>query len=162
MFARAPLALIAIAAVASACSPIRGYNGYVVDRDLTAGIQPGVDNRASVERTLGRPSFTSQFGQGDWYYVSRNTEQFAFRTPRASSVSNLRVRFDANGTVTAIDRTGIDQLASINPMDDKTPTLGRDRSFFEEIFGGIGTVGSGIGGQPGGGNTNTGGGGSQP
>ena len=31
----------------------------------------------SVERTLGRPTFVSQFGEPDWYYVSIDTEQAA-------------------------------------------------------------------------------------
>lgn len=152
MSARALLPLLAalpLIAATGACSPIRGFNGYVVDRDLLAGIQPGVDNRDSVLRTLGKPTFTSQFGDQDWYYVSRNTGQVAFRTPRATAVSNVRVRFDQAGTVTAVDRTGMEQVASINPSDDKTPTLGRERSFFEEIFGGIGQVGSGLGGSGG-------------
>ena len=31
-------------------------------------------------------------------------------------------------------------IAAINPSNDKTPTLGRDRSFFEELFNNIGTI----------------------
>ena len=34
------------------------------------------------------------------------------------------------------------QIASISPDGDKTPTLGRDRGFFSELFGNIGRVGS--------------------
>jgi hypothetical protein len=55
----------------------------------------------------------------------------------------LRVRFDAKGNVTAVDRMGKEQVASINPARGKTPTLGRKRSFFDELFGNIGTVTSG-------------------
>jgi outer membrane protein assembly factor BamE (lipoprotein component of BamABCDE complex) len=135
--------LIAIAAFGlGGCSKVRGYQGYVVDTTLVSSIQPGVDNRGSVERTLGRPSFTGQFDQADWYYVSRQTRQYAFANPKASDATVLRVRFDAAGNVTAVERAGIDQVASINPDGNKTPTLGRDRSFFEELFGNIGQVGS--------------------
>lgn len=149
------LTALPLLAATGACAPIRGFNGYVVDRDLLAGVQPGIDNRDSVLRTLGKPTFVSQFGEQDWYYVSRNTGQVAFRTPKATAASNVRIRFDQAGTVTAVDRTGMEQVASISPSGDKTPTLGRDRSFFEEIFGGIGQVGSGLGGAagPGGGNS---------
>ena len=31
---------------------------------------------------------------------------------------------------------------NVDPTGKKTPTLGRKRSFFEELFGGIGTVGA--------------------
>jgi hypothetical protein len=33
-------------------------------------------------------------------------------------------------------------VAGIDPAGRKTPTLGRKRSFFDELFGNIGTVGA--------------------
>ena len=149
-------ALVALAATAG-CSRVRGHQGYIVDQSLVAAIQPGVDNRDSVARTLGRPTFAGQFDANDWYYVSRETRQLAFAQPKATDQTVLRVSFDAAGNVTAVEKTGIEKIASIDPVGDKTPTLGRDRSFFEDIFGNIGQVGSvGQGGgtadNPGGGN----------
>lgn len=142
---------VAIAALASGgCTQVRGHQGYVLDADLVDSIQPGVDNRASVEKVLGRPSFSGQFGQGDWYYVARDTKQFAFRTPRPSQQVTLKVSFDPAGNVTAVKRTGLEQVASISPYGKETPTLGRERSFFSELFGNIGAVGA-AGGAPGGG-----------
>ena len=31
-------------------------------------------------------------------------------------------------------------IASVDPVGDYTPTLGRKRSFFDELFGNIGTI----------------------
>jgi outer membrane protein assembly factor BamE (lipoprotein component of BamABCDE complex) len=135
----------------SACTRIRTHQGYQVDKLLVDSVQPGIDNRASVEGTLGRPSFVSQFGQQDWYYVSRDMRALAFSSPKPVDQTVLRVRFDAAGNVVAVDRTGLDQVASISPMGDKTPTLGRHRSLFDEIFGNIGAVGAGGMGGGGGG-----------
>jgi outer membrane protein assembly factor BamE (lipoprotein component of BamABCDE complex) len=61
--------------------------------------------------------------------------------PKPKNQTILRVRFDAAGNVTAVDRRGMEQVASIDPMNDKTPTLGRERSLLEELFGNIGAVG---------------------
>jgi outer membrane protein assembly factor BamE (lipoprotein component of BamABCDE complex) len=61
--------------------------------------------------------------------------------PRVSEQTILRVRFDPTGNVTAVDRRGMEQVASIDPMNDKTPTLGRNTSLLEELFGNIGAVG---------------------
>ena len=127
---------------AGACAPLRGYQGYVVDADLVNSVQPGVDNRESVLATLGKPTLTSQFNQGEWYYIGRNTRNYAFNNPRAREQTTLRIRFDAQGNVTEVTRTGAEQIASINPSDRKTPTLGRERGFFEDLFGNIGTVGA--------------------
>ena len=139
----APLALALAAVTLGGCTQLRSHQGYIVDQTLVASVQPGIDNRASVEGTLGRPSFVSQFGEQDWYYVSRDMRALAFSNPKPVDQTVLRVRFDPAGNVTAIDRMGLEQVAHISPSDDKTPTLGRNRSLFDEIFGNIGAVGAG-------------------
>ena len=137
------LSLAGVALIASTgCSRVRGHQGYLADATLVGAIKPGVDNRDSVLKTLGRPTFAGQFDATDWYYVDRETKQLAFTLPRATKQTLLHVKFDAAGNVAAVEKTGIEKIASIQPMRNKTPTLGRNRSFFEEIFGNIGQVGS--------------------
>jgi outer membrane protein assembly factor BamE (lipoprotein component of BamABCDE complex) len=142
---------------ASGCTRIRTHQGYAIDKLLVDSVQPGIDNRASVEGTLGRPSFVSQFGEQDWYYVSRNMRSLAFSNPKPVDQTVLRVRFDSAGNVVAVDRMGLEQVARISPAGDKTPTLGRNRSLFDEIFGNIGAVGAGGMGGGGDNGSNTGG-----
>jgi outer membrane protein assembly factor BamE (lipoprotein component of BamABCDE complex) len=138
------------ATLVAGCAGVRAHKGAVVDPQLASAIQPGVDNKASVEKTLGRPSFIGQFTPNDWYYLSRDTNQFAFRNPRVSQQTLYHVRFDQAGNVISVDRTGKEQIASIDPVNRSTPTLGRKRSFFDELFGNIGTVGAAGPGQGGG------------
>ena len=153
-----PLRLGLIVAAASAlvltggCSRIRDHRGYLVDPVLVDSVQVGVDNKNSVERTLGRPTFMSQFGDPVWYYVSQDTKQLAFANPRTTEQLVLRVRFDAAGNVIAVDRTGVELVSRLDPDGDKTPTLGRERTFLQDLFGNIGAVGAGggAGGAPGG------------
>ncbi|HEY5722255.1 MAG TPA: outer membrane protein assembly factor BamE [Allosphingosinicella sp.] len=135
------MAAAAAGLLLAGCSKIEDRTGYVVDEALVTAIQPGVDNKESVMNTLGRPSFTGQFNDNDWFYVSRSTKNLAFNMPRPNDQTILRVRFDQAGNVTAVDRRGMEQVASIDPSGDKTPTLGQDRSLLEELFGNIGTVG---------------------
>lgn len=134
--------ILAMAVTVSGCTRIRTHQGYLVDKLLVDSVQPGIDNRASVEGTLGRPTFVSQFGRQDWYYVSRDMRQLAFASPKPTSQTVLRVRFDNAGNVVAVDRTGLDAVKQVSPSGDKTPTLGRHRSLFQEIFGNIGAVGA--------------------
>ncbi|MDT9599505.1 outer membrane protein assembly factor BamE [Sphingosinicella rhizophila] len=135
--------LAAAGLLVGGCANIRDQQGYIVDETLVASVQPGVDNRDSVQATLGRPTFTGQFNTNEWYYVSRQTKNLAFNSPRPARQTVLRITFDEAGNVTAVDRRGLEQVVSIDPMGDKTPTLGRDKSFFEELFGNIGAVGAG-------------------
>ena len=135
------MAVLLVAALGG-CTALRDHRGYLVDQALLDSVQPGIDNQASVERTLGRPTFISQFGRKDWYYVSQNTKQAAFRSARINDQMLLRIRFDDKGNVLGIDRTGMEKVVQLDPDGDKTPTLGRDESLWEDLFGNIGQVGS--------------------
>jgi outer membrane protein assembly factor BamE (lipoprotein component of BamABCDE complex) len=144
------MATIAAAVLLAGCAQMRAHKGAVLDPQLASSIQPGVDNKTSVEKLIGRPTFVGQFTPNDWYYVSRDTTQLGFRNPRVSKETVMLVRFDPKGNVAAIQRTGKELVMNVKPYGRQTPTLGRKRSFFEELFGNIGTVGApGMGGQGG-------------
>ena len=132
--------IIAAGLALSACAGTREHRGFVIDQTLAEGIQVGIDNKDSVTKTLGRPTFTGQFDTNDWYYVSRDTAQLAFRDPKVTDQTVLRVQFDQAGNVASVQKTGKELIASVDPSGDKTPTLGRKRSFFDELFGNIGTI----------------------
>jgi outer membrane protein assembly factor BamE (lipoprotein component of BamABCDE complex) len=103
-----------------------------------------------VEKTLGRPSFIGQFTPNDWYYVSRDVNQVAFRNPHVTKQTVLLVRFDQKGNVASIQRTGKELVMNVKPNGRQTAVLGRKRSFFEELFNNIGSVGApGLPGQGG-------------
>jgi outer membrane protein assembly factor BamE (lipoprotein component of BamABCDE complex) len=144
-------AAVAVLALTSGCASIKDHRGYLGDRVLMDAMTPGIDNRQSVERTLGRPTFIAQFGRQDWYYVSIQTKQKPFHRPVTYDETVMRVRFDADGTVAGIDRRGKDEVAKISPYNVVTPTLGKKRSILEDLFGNIGAVGAGGmgGGAPG-------------
>lgn len=135
--------VLGLAVLAGGCTSIRNHRGYIVDNALVDSIQPGIDNRQSVERTLGRPTFVSQFGNNDWYYVSQDTKTPAFRRPKTDDQTVLRVAFDNGGNVARVDRAGMEKVARIDPSGDRTPTLGRHRSLLEDLFGNVGAVGTG-------------------
>lgn len=140
------IALSCAALALSGCSRIRTHQGYLVDNLLVDSIQPGIDNRASVEGTLGRPTIVSQFGNKDYYYVARDMKQLAFSNPKPTDQTVLRVRFDEADNVIGVDKRGLEQVVNVSPKNGKTPTLGRDRTLFDEIFGNIGAVGAGAAG----------------
>jgi outer membrane protein assembly factor BamE (lipoprotein component of BamABCDE complex) len=134
---------VAAAALLAGCASNHVHKGAVIDQQLVGAIQPGVDNKASVEKLLGRPTFAGEFTPNDWYYVSRDTTQLAFRNPRVARQTVMLVRFDQAGNVSSIQKTGKELVLNVEPSRRETPTLGRKQSFFEELFGNIGTVSSG-------------------
>ena len=147
-------ALLAAALGTSACVPVRTHQGYIIDKELVDSVQPGIDTRESVLQTLGRPTFTSQFNEGEWYYISRQSSNLGYQGLKPRDQTTLRVRFDATGNVVGVDRMGKELIASVDPYGKTTPTLGHKRGFFEDLFGNIGTVGAPGAGGPGGGGPN--------
>jgi outer membrane protein assembly factor BamE (lipoprotein component of BamABCDE complex) len=137
------MTVAALAMLVAGCASTRFHKGAVLDPQLVSTIQPGVDNKASVEKLLGHPSFTGEFTPNDWYYVSRETNQVAFRNPRVKKQTVLLVRFDQGGNVASLQQTGKELVLGFNPSGRETPTLGRKKSFLDELFGNIGAVGSG-------------------
>jgi len=141
------VSLAAAAALLAGCATNHVHKGAVLDQKLASSIQPGVDNKASVQKLLGEPTFTGEFTQNDWYYLARDTNLLAFRNPRVTRQSLLHVRFDQKGNVLSVDRSGKELVMNVDPSHRSTPTLGRRKSLFDELFGNIGQVGAGgIGG----------------
>lgn len=136
---------LTVALAAGGCTSIKENRGYVVDQSLASAVQPGIDNQRSVEATMGRPTFTSQYGSPTWYYVTSVTGRKPFIRAKIREHSVLAIRFDAAGNVVSSDRSGIDQVAYLSPEGDETPTVGRERGFLEDLFGNIGQVGAGGG-----------------
>ena len=136
------MATIAAAVMLAGCAQFRQHKGVVLDPQVASAIQPGVDNKASVEKALGRPTFTGQFNQNDWYYVSQEARTIAFKSQKVEDQEVLHITFDAAGNVASVNRTDETLIASIDPNKDKTPTLGRKRGFFDELFGNMGAVGA--------------------
>ena len=108
------------AALLTGCVGVYDHRGAVIDQELASAIQVGVDNKELVERTLGRPTFIGQFTPNEWYYVSRDTKTVAFRNPGVLAQTTLRIRFDAAGNVSKIDRTrqGTDRFDQSGKLQD--------------------------------------------
>ena len=140
--AKAALAILMLGTLPG-CVSFRDTHGFIADEQMTKAIQPGIDNKDSVAKSLGRPTFAGQFSDNDWYYVSQSTKQIAFRNPHTVKETVLHISFDKAGNVASMETTDEKQIARVDPMHGRTPTLGRQRSLLQEIFGNISSVGSG-------------------
>jgi outer membrane protein assembly factor BamE (lipoprotein component of BamABCDE complex) len=129
------------------CTRIVDRQGYVADEELVTAVSVGVDNKASVEKTLGRPTFVSKWDPNTWYYLARTTEQLAFLRAKPIGQEMLKVSYDEAGNVKAVARDStLTEIVQIDPEKDTTPVYGRDSGFFQDVFGNIGAVGTGTGG----------------
>jgi outer membrane protein assembly factor BamE (lipoprotein component of BamABCDE complex) len=143
------LVVPALMLAAAGCSTIPNNQGYIVDTDLIESVQPGVDTKGSIAKSLGRPTEVSMWDDNVWYYISRNTGQRAFFRPVPTGQNILIVTFGEDDVVKSVERRGLENVVSVDPSNKRTPTLGKEQSLIEDIFGNIGQVG-GVGAGPGG------------
>lgn len=124
--------------VLAGCGNSRMVRGYIFDPELANAIQPGVDNRQSVETTLGTPTVRATFDDNTWYYVSTTVRIRPVFWPDAKGHRVMAVAFNDSGVVADVKNYDLTDMREVDPVNDKTPTKGRNLNFFQQIFGGVG------------------------
>ena len=120
------------------CEPIVHQQGHVSDPDALAEIEPGVQTREDVARLLGTPSSVGTFDDARWYYISRRTETTAFYEPDLIDQRVTVIAFDENGLVAEVTSLSLADARAIEPVEEESPTRGRELGIFEQLFGNIG------------------------
>lgn len=132
-----PALLVATVALA-ACEPVRQTHGYVPAEAHIKRIAVGEDSRADVVSKIGRPSTTAAFENDEWYYIARTTQTRAFFAPEATEQKVMVISFDADGTVSALDRYALEDGQVIDLVTRTTPTRGKRLTFLQQLLGNVG------------------------
>ena len=121
-----------------ACTPQISNHGYRLDEAAFAQVEPGRTTREQVLQLLGSPSSLTTFDGSVWYYVSQRTERMSFYQEEVVNQDVVSITFDDLGTVTQVDRHGLDQANEVSLVDRETPTSGSELSVLEQFIGNIG------------------------
>jgi outer membrane protein assembly factor BamE (lipoprotein component of BamABCDE complex) len=124
--------------VMTACTPQVSNHGYWLDEAALAQVQPGRTSRDQVLQLLGSPSSQATFDGAVWYYVSQRTERMSFYQEEVVNQDVVAIAFDDLGTVSGIDRHGLDRAQEVSFVDRETPTSGTELSVLEQFIGNIG------------------------
>lgn len=100
---RAVLMMLLVSALA-ACSARYRNHGYVPDEELLSELVVGLDTRASVEETVGRPSTTGLLQDSAWYYVASQFRHSGPYAPEEVQRQLVAIVFDEEGSVSNIAR----------------------------------------------------------
>lgn len=140
------LPLVIIAGLSSlsiaACTPTVKTHGHTFDEASIAQIEPGRSSRQEVLQLLGSPSSLASFDENAWYYVSQRTEKISFYQEDLVEQDVITITFNDQGLVDKIERHGLEQTASVDPVDRVTPTAGEAPSAFKQFLGNIGRFGN--------------------
>lgn len=132
-----PVLAFALAAGLGACAPTTQVHGYMPSAADVSRIRPGVDTTATVEETLGLPTSTGLLRDTAWFYVESTFESYTYHKPRVIDRTVLVVNFNDNGTVTGVEKFGIDKGRIVPLSARTTDTGGRQLGVLEQLFGNL-------------------------
>ncbi|MEM6479491.1 MAG: outer membrane protein assembly factor BamE [Pseudomonadota bacterium] len=131
-------ALFGAALALSGCAATYRNHGYAPSDDDLAQIIVGVDTRASVEDTIGRPTTAGVLTQGAYYYLADRRRHFAFFEPEVIDRQLVAVSFDPVGVVSNIERFTL-QDGRVVPLSRRvTDSSVQDASLLRQLMGNLG------------------------
>lgn len=135
------LRLIAVAGLGfllAACAPVYRNHGYAPPDDLLAEIDVGSDTRAEVASAVGRPTAEGVLGDDAWYFVQSRFRHYGYLPPREVDRDVVAITFDGGGTVSAIQRFGLEQGRAVPISREVTDENVQGVGFLRQLFGNIG------------------------
>jgi outer membrane protein assembly factor BamE (lipoprotein component of BamABCDE complex) len=132
-----PIALLGLALICAACTPIENQRGYLPDPQVVQSISVGKDTKTSVSDRLGNPSTSATFDNDVWYYISSREEQMAFFSPVVQSRDVLAIEFDKQGQVAAVRHYSLKDGRVIAFATRETPTKGRELTLIQQLFNAV-------------------------
>ena len=134
------LCVVVLAVALTACEPIKTDQGYHLDPEQLAKIEPGRTTKDAVQEIMGSPSSIATFQtEGDaWYYISSKTEHLAFLKKEVMERNIVIVKFDVNDVVAEVKDLNKDAGQDVEIVERETPTGGRKLGFLEQLFGNFG------------------------
>ncbi|MQY41224.1 outer membrane protein assembly factor BamE [Epibacterium sp. SM1969] len=134
--------VVAIVGLA-ACSPIYRKHGYVPNEEALADIVPGVDTKDSVAQSVGVPSSSGVLRDSGYYYVSSLVRSRGGLEPTTVSRELVAINFDGNGTVTGIQRFGLEDGRVVPLQRRVTASNLQDKTFLRQLLGNLGNFNPG-------------------
>ena len=127
----------------SACSATYRNHGYAPTDDDLAQVIVGVDTRATVEETVGRPSTSGVLTDSASYYLSDRRRFFAYREPEVIDRQLVAISFDGDGVVSNFERFTLDDGRVVPLSRRVTDDAVRDTTFLRQLLGNLGRFDAG-------------------
>lgn len=123
--------------IISGCAAEINARGNLPTEEKLSQVTPGL-TRDQVMEILGSPSTSATFTDLSWYYIGQRTEDYAFYKPKVLERQVVVIQFDELGQVLEVKRLDKDDGKSVEMVERTTPTIGRDLSLMQQLFGNLG------------------------
>ncbi len=133
-------ASVSLICLAMACSPIYRNHGYAPTDAELSSVEVGRDTRETVTEAVGRPSANGVLGDGRWYYVQSRYRQGGVRAPREIDRQVVVITFAEGGTVSNVERFGLEQGRVVALSRRVTETNIEGVTFIGQLLSNVGRV----------------------
>lgn len=123
--------------VITGCAAEIHQRGNLPTDEKLGQVRTGI-SREQVQSILGSPSTMATFTDQSWYYIGQKVEDYAFYRPKVIDRQVVVIQFDDNGLVSEVKRLAKEDGKDIEMVERTTPTVGRDFSIMQQIFGNLG------------------------
>ncbi|WP_223252335.1 outer membrane protein assembly factor BamE [Paracoccus mutanolyticus] len=100
---------LVLPAALAGCQATYRNHGYVPPDDQLAQVVVGQTKQADLEGLIGRPSAQGLLTGSAWYYVGSRWQFYGLREPREIDRQVVAISFDPSGTVTNVERFGLER-----------------------------------------------------
>lgn len=121
-----------------ACSPVMRFHGYAPDDAQLAEIEVGRDTRETVAEKVGRPGLTGVMEGSAWYYVQSDWRDEGWRPPVEVNREVVAITFSPAGTVSNIERFGLEQGEVVALSRRVTDTGPQGVTLLRQLLGNLG------------------------
>lgn len=135
-------AVLAVTAmlVLAGCAEIIRNHGYVPNQEDLDQIAVGVDTQGSVEALVGQPSTSGVLRDSAWFYVGSKVRHYGARKPKEIERQVVAISFAPDGTVSNIERFGLERGQVVTLSRRVTETTVRDVTFIRQIIRNFGQI----------------------
>ncbi|MBF92120.1 MAG: hypothetical protein CMP34_04870 [Rickettsiales bacterium] len=130
----------------TSCINKKLIHGNLPSADLVSIIKLGKDNKESISKILGEPSFQGTLGDNSFYYLGRVNSQIAFLKPDLEQQIILELNFDKKDKLKKIFVYDEKQTINIAMSPKETQLAGYKQSLLRQILGNFGMPGMKRGG----------------
>lgn len=128
-----------LALASGGCSKNVTTHGQVINPVMLNNLRVGLDDKTSVQNTLGSPSSIGTFADKRWYYVTEMTLGKTLNPNILQERDIIIIEFDDEEKVTAIRKLDETDGRQIDPSQRVTPTQGQSLGLLDQLLDNLGS-----------------------
>ena len=137
------LTICILAGGLAACAPVYRTHGYVPPEIDLQQVQVGQTTVDDLPALIGRPSAQGLLTGSGWYYVGSRWREFGAAAPREVDRQVVAISFAPNGTVSNVERFGLERGRVVTLSRRVTEGGTPDVSFIGQLLRNVGNFQAG-------------------